>query len=176
MPAAEIEEFFAKHKALYEFLLTNGQPTFANDANDNFRRSLVLAIASSFEHDISGIVRDIPRVHAASNGIICGMVEQKVVSRQYHTYFDWEKKNANKFFSLFGSEFLENAKALVNAEAALEQSIKDFLELGETRNRLVHLDYVTFDIDKSPDDIIALFRSALLFIRFLRQQLLKEPA
>jgi hypothetical protein len=47
------------------------------------------------------------------------------------------------------------------SDRALEDSIWAFLELGNTRNRLVHLNYVNFDIDKSPQDIMALFRSAL---------------
>jgi RiboL-PSP-HEPN len=102
------------------------------------------------------------------------MVEQKVIRHQYHTYFNWEGKNANKFFSLFGPEFSEKAQNHVRDNAALEQSIHDFLELGDTRNRLVHLDYVSFDVDKSPEDIIALYRSALAFISFLREWLLNE--
>src|SRR5689334_8077928 len=125
MPATEIENFFSTHKGLYEFLLTNQQPTFASEANNNFRRSLILAIASSFEHEITGIIREIPRVHAGSNPIVSGMVEHKVISRQYHTYFDWEGKNANKLFAMFGPEFSERAKAQVKTNLTLEQSVRD---------------------------------------------------
>jgi hypothetical protein len=34
-------------------------------------------------------------------------------------------------------------------DAALDGSIRAFLELGNTRNRLVHLNYITFDVDKN---------------------------
>jgi hypothetical protein len=44
--------------------------------------------------------------------------------------------------------------------------------LGTTRNRLVHLNYVLFDIDKTPEDIMGLYRAALIFIPFLRSLLL----
>lgn len=174
MPTTGIEEFFSTHKSVYDFLLAKGEPTFATETNDNFRRSLVLAIASSFEHEITGIMREIPRVHAGKSTLVAGILEQRVISRQYHTYFDWERRNANKFFGMFGSEFSERAKAHVRDSPSLNQSIVDFLELGETRNKLVHLDYVTFDINKTPDDIIALYRSARLFISFLREWLLDE--
>lgn len=173
--ATDIETFYASHKAVVDFLIANKQPSFASDTNNNFRRSLILAIASSFEHEITGIVAEIPRIHAQGNPIMVGLVEQRVIPRQYHTYFDWDKKNANKFFAMFGAEYAELAKAQVAADAALDQAVKDFLTLGDTRNRLVHLDYVNFDIEKSPDDIIAMYRSAQRFIVFLRGTLLRIP-
>lgn len=171
--SVDIETFYASHKAVVDFLISNEQPSFASDTNNNFRRSLVLAIASSFEREITGIIAEIPRVHANANPIVAGLVEQKVIPRQYHTYFDWDKKNANKFFAMFGTEYAELAKSRVVADGHLDQAVKDFLALGDTRNRLVHLDYVNFDIEKSPDDIIAMYRSARKFIGFLQETLLK---
>jgi hypothetical protein len=103
------------------------------------------------------------------------LVEEKVIPRQYHTYFDWEKKNANKFFSMFGSEYSELARTRVGADISLDRAVRDFLALGETRNRLVHLDYVNFDIEKSPEDIISMYRSARVFVSFVRETLLKPP-
>lgn len=169
----DIETFYTSHKAVVDFLIANEQPSFASDTNNNFRRSLILAIASSFEHEITGIIAEIPSVHAGGNPIMAGLIEQKVIPRQYHTYFDWEKKNANKFFAMFGAEYAELAKASVAANVDLDQAVKDFLTLGDTRNRLVHLDYVNFDIEKSPEDIIVMYRSARKFVAFLRDTLLK---
>lgn len=167
----DIETFYSSHKAVVDFLIVNEQPSFASDTNNSFRRSLILAIASSFEHEITEIIAGIARVHANSNALVAGLIEQKVIPRQYHTYFDWEKKNANKFFAMFGSDYSEFAKSRVAADTNLDQAIKDFLALGDTRNRLVHLDYVNFDIEKSPDDIIIMYRSALNFITFIRDTL-----
>src|ERR1700749_345153 len=96
----DIETFYASHKAVVDFLIASEQPSFASDTNNNFRRSLILAIASSFEHEIAVIIAEIPRVHAGGNPIMVGLIEQKEIPRQYHTYFDWEKKNANKFFAM----------------------------------------------------------------------------
>lgn len=70
MTESYIESFYRSHKDLVDFLLASGQPTFAADANENFRRSLVLAIASSFEHDISDIVRSLPARHARGNPLL----------------------------------------------------------------------------------------------------------
>lgn len=176
MAETEIDAFYQTHRALYEFLLAQREVTFANEENNNFRRSLVLAIASYFEHHVTEIVREVPRKHAAGHPFICELIEQKAVSRQYHTYFDWEGRNANRFFALFGAAFRDAAKAVVQKDDALDSSIRAFLELGNTRNRLVHLNYITFDVDKTPEDIMALYRSALGFLTFLKEQLLTEPA
>jgi len=172
--ATDIETFYASHKAVVDFLIANKQPSFASDTNNNFRRSLILAIASSFEHEITEIVAQIPHVHAQGNPMVVGLIEQKVIPRQYHTYFDWDKKNANKFFAMFGGGYAELAKTRVGADEGLDQAVKNFLALGDTRNRLVHLDYVNFDIEKSPHDIIAMFRSAQKFVTFLRVTLLEK--
>lgn len=172
MAGADVESFYATHQALYKYLLDQSEPTFASAAGDNFRRALVLAIASHFETEVTEIVREMPRRHAASHPLICGMIEQRVIARQYHSYFDWEGKNANKFFSMFGADFSETAKAAVGKDAKLNQSIRDFLELGNTRNRLVHLNYVAFDLDKTPEEIIELFRSAQGFIKYTKRALL----
>jgi HEPN superfamily RiboL-PSP-like protein len=176
MPATEIDAFYETHRALYEYLLAQREVTFANEANNNFRRSLVLAIASYFEHQVTEIVREVPRKHADGHPFVCELIEQKAVARQYHTYFDWEGRNANKFFALFGSAFRDAARALVQKDDALDGSIRAFLELGDTRNRLVHLNFVAFDVDKTPEDIMVLYRSALSFLAFLKGQLLTEPA
>ena len=175
MAATEIEVFYEAHLAVYQYLLENHQLSFANDVNSNFRRSLVLAIASYFEHQITDLMREVPKKHAGGNSLICALIEQKAISRQYHQYFDWETTNANKFFSMFGFEFRDAMHNKVRAEQSVEKSIRTFLELGALRNRLVHQNFVAFDIDKSVDDIMAMYRAAIEFIIFLRDNLLNEP-
>ena len=130
----DIETFYASHKAVVDFLIGQGQPTFASDTNNNFRRSLILAIASSFEHEIANTIRDIPAVHAASNPIVRGLVEQKVIPRQYHTYFDWEKKNANKFSACLVVDIASSPAQASGQNPILDQAVRD-LALGNTRNR-----------------------------------------
>jgi HEPN superfamily RiboL-PSP-like protein len=175
MPGEEIEAFYEVHRALYDYLLAQSQLTFANETNNSFRRSLILAIASYFENEITNVVREVPRRHAGGHPFICELIEQKAVARQYHTYFDWEGGNANRFFALFGTNFRDAARVMVQRDNALDGSIRAFLELGNTRNRLVHLNYITFDVDKTPEDMMALFRSALGFVAFLKEQLLAAP-
>ncbi len=172
MSAKEIDAFYETHQALYAYLLAERQVSFANEVSNNFRRSLVLAIASHFEHEVAGIMRQLPVRYAASHPFISELLEQKAIAFQYHTYFEWDGRNANRFFRLFGVEFRDSMKVAIQADRAVDDSVKAFLELGNLRNRLVHLNYVTFDVDKSPEDIIGLYHLALRFIGFLRVRLL----
>ena len=39
------------------------------------------------------------------NELLVSFVNNKAISRQYHTYFSWKDTNANSFFGLFGDIF-----------------------------------------------------------------------
>jgi hypothetical protein len=46
----------------------------------------------------------------------------------------------------------------------LENSIKSFMEIGSSRNRLVHQDYGSFTLEKTSDEVYASYNSALRFV------------
>lgn len=170
-----IDAFYESHSGLVKFLIDQGEVSFSSGAAENLQRSLVLAIASYFEHEITEMVRDLTRRHANSSPYICTFVEKKAIARQYHTYFDWrERRNANSFFSLFGEEFAERAKSRIREDAALDVAVKAFLELGDTRNLLVHLNYLTYSVEKTPDELMDLYHKAELFLAFLRRELIGD--
>ena len=168
---SSVEAFYESHKQIYSYLLEVEEVSFATDISVTFNRSLILAIASYFEHEITEILREIPIKHAAANAYIAAMVEKQVIARKYHTYFDWDKLSANTFFSLFGDEYKKAAKLQQESNVELKNAIKDFLELGQIRNKLVHQNYVQFEVVKTPEELIAQFRSALKFSDFLRKSL-----
>lgn len=172
MTETPIEPFFRVHQDMYKFLVDRKEISFANAAADNFRRSLVLAIASYFEHRVTDLVREVPRKHAMKHPFICALIERKAISRQYHTYFNWEAKNANSFFALFGDEYSGKAEKDVKQSVALGDSIKAFLKLGHTRNQLVHGNYVNFPVDMTTEEIFEMFQSALAFPSYLERTLL----
>jgi hypothetical protein len=102
----------------------------------------------------------------ADNHVLTWLVKNKAVSRQYHTWFDWEKKNANSFFGLFGEEFRECMRKCVSDDATLKMSIEAFLEVGRERNRLVHLDFGSFTLEKTVEEIYALYSMAMKFVEW----------
>jgi hypothetical protein len=97
------------------------------------------------------------------NPLVREFVRQKGLSRQYHALFQWDAKNANKFFSLFGDDFRRYAEKRVKSDTSLEDGVKAFLELGDARNRLVHEDFGNFTLEKTAEELFALFQRADAF-------------
>ncbi len=136
-------------------------------AGDHLRKALLLAAASYFEHRVCGCVLDFVRERSAGSALVENFVRNKAIARQYHTWFKWDDNNANQFYGLFGSEFRSEMSNRVRGSDDLRAGVGAFLELGNERNRLVHQDYATFPLDKTLDEIYALYRSALTFIEHL---------
>jgi methionyl-tRNA synthetase len=91
-------------------------------------------------------------------------VRNKAIARQYHTWFTWDARNANNFFGLFGAQFKAIMTQRVTASEELQSSVKAFLELGAERNRLVHENFATFQMEKTLQEIYALYNLANKFV------------
>lgn len=141
-----------------------GEISLRSTADDNFRKALLLAAASHFEHCITDEVMRFVRECSLGNPLVEALVHNKAVSRQYHTWFDWDEKNANRFFGLFGRAFRDHMKARVRQNEELERSVEAFMEIGRERNRLVHQDFGTFSMEKTAQEIFRLYRQALPFV------------
>lgn len=163
MNQTAIDRMYSEHQfALQQ--LSQAEVSLLNAVNDVFRKALLLSAASYFEHSISNLMLEFVTERAQSDKLIISLLKTKAIDRQYHTYFDWDRGNANKFFALFGSEFKEHVERSVKSDDELRQSIKDFIELGNLRNQLVHRDFATFYLEKTADEIYAIYQSALRFV------------
>jgi hypothetical protein len=134
---------------------------------DNFRKVLLLAAASYFEHQVSTTVLDFVHEQSGGSELVTNFVKNKAIARQYHTWFSWNDGNANQFFGLFGTDFRTEMISRVKASEELRKGVVAFLELGNERNKLIHQDYATFPLEKTLDEIYALYRSALTFVEQL---------
>lgn len=160
--ASSVDRLYEESSAVIKAL--DGEPSLAIAAADNFRKALVLASASYFEHRVSTCVLDFVYECAQGNDLVVGFVKNKAISRQYHTWFKWDESNANQFFGLFGSSFKQAMTERVKASEELRSSIRAFLEVGNERNKLVHQDFASFALEKTLDEIYALYRQSLLFV------------
>lgn len=140
------------------------EPSSAISAGDIFRKALVLAAASYFEYRVSGCVLDFVEERANGDALVIGLVKNKAISRQYHTWFKWDDTNANQFFSLFGAAFRQVMVDRVRANDDLKASIRAFLEIGNERNKLIHQDFASFALEKTLDEIYALYEKSLVFV------------
>lgn len=171
-----VQAFYESHCALYDHLIATGELSFAADMNVTFCRSLVLAIASYFEHEVTAVVRQVPVVHAYANPMIVSMIERQVIARKYHTWFDWDGLKPGPFFGLFGEMLKARMSERFKREAHVTEAVNAFLELGQLRNKLVHQNYVEFSIQKTPAELFGSFKVALGFLAFIRGSLLPSTS
>lgn len=161
-----LDSLMEEHKSLLDHLLAT-EPSMAIVMEGTLAKVLLLAAASEVEFEFQQLLIRYYQSLVGERAIALEFVRNKAISRQYHTYFQWEESNANQFFGLFGAEFKATAKARVAADPELDTSIRGFLELGALRNQLVHQNYATVRLPKTADEIFSLYVSACDFLRLL---------
>lgn len=171
-----IDRLYEESAAITKALLATSEVSLQVAAADHFRKALLLAAASYFEHRVCGCVLDFVRERSGGSVLVESFVRNKAVDRQYHSWFQWEANNANHFFGLFGSEFKSMMSKRVKESDSLRSSVLAFLEVGNERNKLVHQDYATFAMEKTLDEIYQLYRNALPFVESLPSALRESDA
>lgn len=158
-----VDVMYSEFEVLLSILDNAGKLSSRNVADENFRKSLLLAAASYFERRMTETVLTYVEDATNQNMLVVELVRNKAVSRQYHTWFQWKQNNANSFYALFGSGFRDFMKRKV-VDEKLEDAVRAFLELGHERNRLVHQDYGSFVLEKTTKEIHDLYCIAMEFI------------
>ena len=147
--------------------LDNSEVSLRSSAEEAFRKNLLLAAASYFEDVVKAQILNLVRKHAGENETIISFVRNRAIERQFHTYFDWKKRNANSFFGYFGEGFKSYMVERVESDRAYDESVRAFLELGNERNRLVHQNFGSFRLQKTTTEVFELYRVASLFVNSL---------
>src|SRR2546422_2667249 len=135
--------------------------------DDLFRKALLLAAASWFEHAVTETIVQVAQELSNQSTILVSFLRNKAISRQFHTYFNWESANATQFFGLFGEEFKDHMRGEIAGNPSLEEAIKAFVEIGGERNRMVHEDYGAYSLEKTSEEIYSLYQRALPFVEGL---------
>ncbi|WP_353046215.1 HEPN domain-containing protein [Mesorhizobium sp. M1380] len=136
----------------------------------NSRKSILLSAASYFENALANIVEEFAR-NSSANTMVGDLIKARVISRQYQTWFDWDKNNANKFYQMFGDVFREHMTSLVRNRVQFDEAAKAFLEIGRDRNRLVHQDFGSFTVEKTTSEIYDQYKKARGFVEMVEREL-----
>jgi len=99
------------------------------------------------------------------------LVVGKVVERQYHNWFDWDARNANRFLKMFGHACSEHMKAAIGDSEPLSASVRAFMEVGRDRNRLVHDNFGSFTLEKTSEEIYKLYQVGREFVDWFPEEL-----
>lgn len=162
-----VQEVFDEHAVIVAHLQNAGELSFSTTLEATLPKVMLLAAASNLEEQVKQALTDFAKRVAGDAEELVSFLQNKAIERQYHTLFSWDGKNANQFFGLFGENFKDRMKALVDEDTELRQAIRDFLDLGNARNTLVHGDYASAAMDKSARDVLNQYQSACKFVRQL---------
>ncbi len=158
-----------RHKRIRNFLEEKGEISLTTDSDNEFRKVLVLSIASFFESEITESLLNLAR--SVGSEQIFSLIKSKAVSRQYHTLFDWKSTNVNQFLQLLGDSFKKNVEAEIKENDKLGRGVKAFLELGQKRNSLVHENFISAQLDWTLEDISEKYQYAFEFVTFLSKRI-----
>jgi type IV pilus biogenesis protein CpaD/CtpE len=164
-----VDRLYDEYSAVMQALQSIPEPSLQITAADQFRKALLLAAASYFEHRICTCVVEFVRERAGGSVLVENFVKNKAISRQYHTWFNWNDNNANQFYGYFGTDFKSAMTTKVKDTEDLKLAVQAFLEVGNERNKLVHQDYATFSLEKTLDEIYSLYQEACKFVEYLPQ-------
>ncbi|HIE4542184.1 HEPN domain-containing protein [Providencia hangzhouensis] len=157
---------YESQKEIYDFLMRNGEVTYANNHSTQSRKALLLSCASYFEMKIIDVINDI--MHISDCILREKFIYFQALNRRYHSLFKWDANNANAFFSLFGSDFKDFMTDKVKHDDLLKESIKSFLLIGDLRNQLVHNNYTSFSLQLTDDEVYSNYENALIFVNALK--------
>jgi hypothetical protein len=166
-----IDALYEQNHVAIVFLSNAGEISLASDLDNKLKKHLVMAAASYYETQLRELIEGFAAAASNSNPAIVALIKNKALERQYHTYFDWKERNANQFFKYFGEPFNTLCRAEVRKSDDLTKAVSAFLELGEMRNKLAHLNFALYPIDKTSDEIYTLYQTAHRFVDFVKESL-----
>jgi RiboL-PSP-HEPN len=164
MPKNRVDELFASTTGAAAALKEQGEISYYTAVEDIGRKVLLLAAASYFEAYLTEMVVSYLSSQLKEGHPLYKIVKSKGIDRQYHTWFDWDKKQATKFFSLFGDGFRAFVDTKIGQDQSLRKSIEAFLELGLQRNLLVHENFGVFTLEKTFEELYGLYKEAKPFV------------
>lgn len=164
MSSELVRRLYDDHAGLLAYLTSRGEISFATAIESSFPKVVLLAAASDLETRVTDALIDYFTRVTGSTRAAVSFVRNKAIARQYHTYFDWRGRSANQFFGLFGDEFKTKMKATMRLDGNLSEAISAFCEVGDLRNQLVHENYAAFTVEKTADEVHALYEKALVFV------------
>lgn len=157
-----VESLYEDYRNLSTLTQKNG-PSELSAVSSIYAKSLLIAAASNLEEQVKGLLLTAFQSHGRPE--LREFIRKAVVARGYHALFDWEAKNSNKFFGLFGDEAKERLRTTRISDSTFELAESSFLELGRARNQLVHGDFASFYLELTPEEIIQKYRETEAFIQ-----------
>jgi HEPN superfamily RiboL-PSP-like protein len=173
MSNEHVQRLMDDHNTLLEYLSEQQELSLMVVVEASFPKIALLASASDLERRIEELLVLYFQLVTKDSSYAVSFVRNKAIKRQFHTYFNWPDKSANQFFGLFGEDFKRKMKELIAEDTVLAQAIRDFCEIGDLRNQLVHQGYASFTMQKTAAEVFELYKNAIHFVDKLSEVLHK---
>jgi hypothetical protein len=95
---AVVDTIYTEFKDAVSVLAAAQELSLQITLESNLRKTLLLSAASYFEYTLSREVVAFTNEITSGNRLVSSLVQNKAIARQYHSWFDWGRANANKFF------------------------------------------------------------------------------
>jgi hypothetical protein len=115
MDATIIDSLYEDNTSVLTHLMEANEISMYSDLDSKLKKVLVMSAASYFEAEIRSIIEAFVSRASNANAAVIGLVKNKAIERQFHTYFNWKDRNANVFFSLFGEAFSKHCREQLKA-------------------------------------------------------------
>ena len=166
-----VDSLHSEIEDLLAFLDKSNEISLRNTVDGNFRKALLLAAASNYEKRLTDAVVNFVQEVTSRDHVVSWLVQNRVVARHYHTWFDWNQANANHFFGMFGQSFRRHVQSVIREDDGLSLSVRAFLEIGRDRNRMVHDDFGSFSLEKTSGEIYETYQIGSRFVEWVPQVL-----
>jgi hypothetical protein len=157
-----VEKIISEYNETQSYLIEHTQLTILTNYSSNLTKVLVLSITSYYEKMVTDLIHRVLNNNKIK--ILDEFLDQKALFRQYHTLFDWDRQNVNKFYSLFGDSFKKYMNKVESEDLEYLEGSKSFIKLGSLRNQLVHDNFFLFTVESTIDDINKDFVKAMYFL------------
>lgn len=173
MQSDRIENQYKDAKELSSYLMDKGEVSYTIYINDVYKKVLLLSSASYFEKMISSILIKFAKTASKNDIRLENLIQNKVIQRQYHTFFNWDSKNSNQFWGMFGNKQKEQVRSKIDCNAQLKLAEQAFLMLGKQRNLLVHENFAEQIINDTVEEIYNNYKKACMFVNFINEEFSK---
>lgn len=130
-------------------------------------KSMLLSCASFYEQEIVQIVERVIRCRDANPNVTSWLLKT-AVEGQFYKWFDFRHaSNTNRFLSMFGAEFKECTRALIESRERRKAAEESFLLLCIKRNECVHRNFAAYNLDLTIDEIYKKHMEAMSYIRVI---------
>ena len=162
-----IQTLVNEYQDLHTFLSAQSEISHASAVDNHFRKVYLMSCASYYEKEISEVIE---KFVLPTDPRIANFVRHYALKDKFFVHFNLRSSSANikDFLSLFGPDFKSEINNQIKQNNTLEQQVFAFYEIMRLRNNMVHDNFLTYNLEKTFNEIHELNLKAIEFIAFLK--------